>query len=291
MNRQVTLPDGTVLSASITGVGEPMVLCHGGPGLWDYLGSLAELVDDRLQVIRYDQRGCGLSSGADGPYTVGQFVDDLDGLRVALCLDSWWVAGHSWGAQLALRYAVAHPETTRGVIYIGGTGIGAGYRDPHKAESRRRLGSHLPRWEELDGKERSPEEEHELCVLQWATDYSPSVDGAAHAEGLWATKQPGVQINYRCNREVWQDNFGDDDELLARLAVSSTPLHVVHGADDPRPVAATDSLVEANPRFGRTVVAGAGHAPWVERAQVVRDVILGFVAASEEPRRAGAMPN
>lgn len=54
------------------------MLCHGGPGLWDYLAPLAALLDDSVRVVRYDQRGCGRSSGADGPFTVEQFVALLD---------------------------------------------------------------------------------------------------------------------------------------------------------------------------------------------------------------------
>jgi proline iminopeptidase len=120
--RAVT-PDGTALWLARTGSGPPLVLCHGGPGLWDYLEPLARLVDDVLFVHRYDQRGCGRSAG-DGPYTVTQFLADLDWVRHAAGQASWWVGGHSWGAELALRYALAYPGRTRGVVYIGSTGIG-----------------------------------------------------------------------------------------------------------------------------------------------------------------------
>ncbi|MFF4359796.1 alpha/beta fold hydrolase [Streptomyces sp. NPDC001604] len=32
--------------------------------------------------------------------------------------------GHSWGAQLALSYALAHPERVSLLVYVSGTGIG-----------------------------------------------------------------------------------------------------------------------------------------------------------------------
>jgi pimeloyl-ACP methyl ester carboxylesterase len=36
-------------------------------------------------------------------------VADLEVLREALGHATWWVGGHSWGAELALRYALAYP--------------------------------------------------------------------------------------------------------------------------------------------------------------------------------------
>ena len=117
------MPDGAMLRLTTAGSGHPLVLCHGGPGLWDYLDPLAGLLDDMSLVHRYDQRGCGESTG-DGPFTVAQFVADLEMLREALGHATWWVGGHSWGAELALRYALAYPGRDRGVIYVCGTGIG-----------------------------------------------------------------------------------------------------------------------------------------------------------------------
>lgn len=82
--QRVRLRDGTEIRAAVSGTGPPAVLLHGGPGLWDYLGSLADLLTDAFTVIRFDQRGCGRSSPYDGPFTIEQAVDDLDRVRAAL---------------------------------------------------------------------------------------------------------------------------------------------------------------------------------------------------------------
>ena len=34
--------DGCELWTDVSGSGPPLVLCHGGPGLWDMFGELAE---------------------------------------------------------------------------------------------------------------------------------------------------------------------------------------------------------------------------------------------------------
>jgi proline iminopeptidase len=38
------------------------------------------------------------------------------------------VAGHSWGATLALHYALVHPRHVQGILYLSGTGIDPAWR-------------------------------------------------------------------------------------------------------------------------------------------------------------------
>lgn len=50
----VRLADGAALWTTVSGIGPPVVCCHGGPGLWDYLEPLASLIDDVFTVVRSD---------------------------------------------------------------------------------------------------------------------------------------------------------------------------------------------------------------------------------------------
>ncbi len=61
--------DGVELWIEQTGgdPGAPLVLCHGGPGMWDNLGPLAALLDRDRPVIRWDQRAPGQAPGLDTP--------------------------------------------------------------------------------------------------------------------------------------------------------------------------------------------------------------------------------
>ncbi|MFD8807678.1 alpha/beta fold hydrolase [Streptomyces sp. NPDC059597] len=144
----VRTDDGIRLWAVRTaGPGDPLVLCHGGPGLWDMFGDVAELLAGALPVIRWDQRGCGRSEPCDGPWTTARFVADLDAVRRHFGLERMALLGHSWGAQLALSYALARPERVSTLIYVSGTGIGPD-RDWHpayRAAFLARLGDHPER--------------------------------------------------------------------------------------------------------------------------------------------------
>ncbi len=102
-----------------TSAGAPLVLCSGGPGCCDYLAPVASLVEACAEVIRFDARGCGRSTHA-ATYNVETCVEDLEIVRRHYGIERWIVAGHSWGADLALIYALHYPEQVRGIICLAG---------------------------------------------------------------------------------------------------------------------------------------------------------------------------
>jgi len=120
----VTTPDGVRLWTTVQGNGLLTVLVsNGGPGCCDYLAPLAALWEGepRLRVVRWEQRGCGRSGGdPEGPFTLAQTVDDLEAIRAFYGGERWVVAGHSWGADLALIYALAHPGRALGLVCLAG---------------------------------------------------------------------------------------------------------------------------------------------------------------------------
>lgn len=89
----------------VFGKGEPIIVVHGGPGLsQDYLlPQMAKLAQTNL-VIFYDQRGCGLSTGAinEDSIQIKTFVDDLEAIRKSFGYKKVTVLGHSWGGFLAM---------------------------------------------------------------------------------------------------------------------------------------------------------------------------------------------
>jgi proline iminopeptidase len=194
----VAMSDGCPLWTQATGSGRPVVLCHGGPGLWDYLAPLARLAGPGYRVHRYDQRGCG-RSGAKGPWTLDQFISDLDGLRAHFGYQRWIVGGHSFGADLALRYALRYPHRVTGLVYICGTGLEWNlHNSAHKAAARsRRSQREHDRLAALTGHRRGPGEEREYLTLTWAADYADHSLGLAAATEMASV---GVPVNYQLSQ-------------------------------------------------------------------------------------------
>jgi proline iminopeptidase len=80
------------------------------------------MVEDLARVYRFDPRGCGRSSPVP-PYDVPTLLADLEALRTTLGHEHWVVAGHSFGADLALAYALEYRDRVRALVYVSGTGV------------------------------------------------------------------------------------------------------------------------------------------------------------------------
>src|ERR1041385_952951 len=101
------------------GRGHPIIILHGGPGFGHtYLRSELDGLADVYRLIYYDQRGRGRSAERVLPddVTLMSDVDDIDIVRQHFHLQSAALLGHSWGAVLALEYALRHPERVSQMI-------------------------------------------------------------------------------------------------------------------------------------------------------------------------------
>ena len=98
--------------------GIPAVFLHGGPGSGCNPSQHALFDPTRHRAVFVDQRGSGrsLPHGARHANTTADLVADLERVRLHLGIDRWLVVGGSWGATLALAYAIAHPDRVTGIV-------------------------------------------------------------------------------------------------------------------------------------------------------------------------------
>ena len=94
---------------------EILVIVHGGPGIPSSYLSPLDTLSSNLTIRRYDQLGCGSS----GPLTdlslmtVSRSVEELKSVasgRPAHLL------GHSWGAVVAVEFALQYPDLVKSLI-------------------------------------------------------------------------------------------------------------------------------------------------------------------------------
>jgi pimeloyl-ACP methyl ester carboxylesterase/DNA-binding winged helix-turn-helix (wHTH) protein len=120
-----TTGDGTRLAYAISGGGPPLVkaanwLSHLGydweSPVWRHW--LAEL-SDRFRLVRYDERGCGLSDWDVKRFSFEDWVDDLEAVVDAAGLDRFPLLGISQGGPVAIAYAVRHPERVTHLVLFG----------------------------------------------------------------------------------------------------------------------------------------------------------------------------
>lgn len=118
-------PDGVRVAYAVSGCGPPLVkaanwLTHldlewTSPIWAHWLDGLAR----RHTLVRYDERGCGLSDWDIGEFRFDDWVDDLELVVDGVGLDRFPLLGISQGGAVAIAYAVRHPERVSRLVLAG----------------------------------------------------------------------------------------------------------------------------------------------------------------------------
>ena len=101
--------------------GIPIIYLHGGPG--DHITPRHRRWYDpkAYHIILWDQRGTGQSRPLNHTErnTSKLLISDMEKIRKYVGVETWMVAGGSWGSSLAMMYAQAHPERVRALLLRG----------------------------------------------------------------------------------------------------------------------------------------------------------------------------
>jgi len=101
--------------------GVAVLVVHGGPG-GGCSPSMRRFFDpDAYRIILFDQRGCGRSRphASVEANTTWHLVADMQAIHAELGLEKVILFGGSWGATLALIYAISHPEAVSRLVLRG----------------------------------------------------------------------------------------------------------------------------------------------------------------------------
>ena len=243
-----------------------MLVMHGGPGA-DHRYLLPQMLHlaQANEVFFFDQRGGGKSRVTDNaPITWQTHVEDMVSVIRELELEPLTLIGYSFGGLLSLLYALeAHgnpalPQPRR-MVLIDPAPVNRAWRSEFEAEFSRRQKSDAV--EQLRAqlnasglRDRDPE-----AYKQRA--FEVSVAGY-FADPNDARELTPFRVISRVQQSVW-DSLGNYD-LLPRLSAIEYPTLIVHGRDDPIPVA---SSVEAAKKVGAELILldDCGHVPYVEQ--------------------------
>lgn len=102
-----------------TGTGEPLVLLHGNGEDSSYFVHQTAFFSPRRRVLAVDTRGHGKSPRGSAPFTIQQFAEDLLAFLDGQGIERTDLLGFSDGANIALVFALRHPERVRRLILNG----------------------------------------------------------------------------------------------------------------------------------------------------------------------------
>jgi pimeloyl-ACP methyl ester carboxylesterase/DNA-binding winged helix-turn-helix (wHTH) protein len=123
--RYCTSPDGVRIAYASTGSGPPLVkaanwLTHldleWDSPIWAHW---IDALSAHHRLIRYDERGCGMSDWDVSDISLDAWVEDLELVVDSVGLERFPLLGLSQGGAVALAYAVRHPERVSRVVLVG----------------------------------------------------------------------------------------------------------------------------------------------------------------------------
>ena len=265
----------------------PILLLHGGPAAsHEYLLPQMLALAEEHRLVTYDQRGGGRSRHDDDRAVIGwrDQVEDVARVAAELRVSPLTIVGYSWGGLLAMLYAVeasagrVEPAPSR-LALIDPAPITRPARQLFEQEfARRQAGPEVAALRaELQAsglRERDPDayrqRAFEISVAGYFAD-------PARAHDLTPFRVTG-----RVQQSIWQ-SLGDYD-LRDSLQAVRVPTLVVHGRQDPIPLASSEEAARA---LGTTcvVIEGSGHVPYVEQPAQLFPLLRAFL------RDTGSLPS
>lgn len=140
-----TASDGVRIAYASAGQGVPLVKAANWLNHLEYdwhspiWSHLLHALAAECQLIRYDERGNGLSDWDVDDISFEAFVRDLETVVDAAGLERFSLFGISQGAAVSIAYAVRHPERVERLILYGGFARGRTRRNPEQAETLQAL--------------------------------------------------------------------------------------------------------------------------------------------------------
>ena len=280
---------GALLYTREVGAGGAIVVLHGGPD-FDQAYLLPELDDlaDSHRLIYYDQRGRGKSAeGVDPAHvTLASDVGDLERLRQHLELGTPVLLGHSWGAVLALEYALRHPTRVSHLVLMNPAPVSGRDLATMRSSYRAGLGGDMARQAEIIRSDAYRRGDPAAVAARYRTHFQAALSSPEHYEKLMlrmtdAFRSQGAAgilkaraVEDQLMRDTWERA---DYNLLPSLADLRVPALIVTGENDSIPVEVSRHIADALPRSTLIVLEGCGHFAYLERPAAVRGALNDFL--------------
>jgi pimeloyl-ACP methyl ester carboxylesterase/DNA-binding winged helix-turn-helix (wHTH) protein len=136
--RFCTASDGVRIAYSAVGSGPPLVKAANWLNHLEYdwhspiWSHLLHALASEYHLVRYDERGNGLSDRVVGDISFEAFVRDLECVAEASGLERFPLLGISQGCAVSIAYAVRHPERVTSLVLLGGYARGRKKRGSQK---------------------------------------------------------------------------------------------------------------------------------------------------------------
>ena len=278
------LINGTQLYCKSIGTGIPLVILHGGPGLdHSYFLPQMEKLADTYELIFFDQRGCGKSSARldSAAMTLDALVEDIDRVRDAYNLNTMNLMGHSWGALLAMFYAIKHGDRLNSLILVNSTPPtselrSAAFKIIEQRTSREDSLAQAALVRTPEFKRRDPAAMQKYFRLLFRGTFR----NHSMADELTLTFGPDYGARSRLMQYLAKDPQLQSYDLLGRLATITCPVLIVGSDFDLSPPGANEAIHSHIEGSRYVLMKNCGHFPFIEAPAQFFPLIRDFLGRS-----------
>jgi len=280
--------DNTSLYVRVVGKGQPVIVLHGGPDFdHSYLLPDLDRLSDQFRLIYYDQRGRGKSADHVNPNDVTLMSDlnDLDRVRQHFGLNSVALLGHSWGAVLALEYALRHPTRVSHIILMNPAPVSAVDLAAFRKIYVEKLGADMDRQQTIKASSAYQAGDPDAVIARYRIHFKPSLARAEDYEKLMVRMQAAFRsqgsegivkaraVEDRLMLDTWQVPGYD---LTPKIRSLRIPTLVIAGDHDFFPIEVAAHISEAIPNAQLVTMKNCGHFAYLECPGDVRKAFVGF---------------
>lgn len=217
------------------------------------------------QVIRFDQRGSGLSDWTVEDISFDAWVRDLEAVIEAAGLKQFTLLGISQGAAVAIEYASRHPERVSGLVLYGSF-----------ARGRARRGASLEEVEAAitltrEGWGRNNAAYRRMFTVQFMPE-------ATQEQMQWFDELQRISTSSRNAAQI--QRVSSQVDILDRLPSVAAPALVLHAANDERtPVDLGRQVASLMPNARFVTVPSRNHLLLAEEPawQMLLDEVRAFL--------------
>lgn len=269
-----TLP-GASIRYELSGHGDPTVLIHGSLVDRTSWEMVRPGLSQSLEVLTYDRRGHGESTGSTRSHPVRDDAEDLAQLLEQIDLYPAHLIAHSYGGAVALCLATERPEMVRSLALHEPPFVGLLEDDPATAPEAERLRAGTDAILAL------------VRAGQSGAAARSIVNAFSVEDGAWDRLRPEVQQGLLRNVDRWAEELGDpestrpDRGALAELLI---PVLLTTGERSPPFVRRITTLLAERLRNSTfRTLPRVGHVPHLSDPDQFIALVHGFLVERNVP--------
>lgn len=233
---------------------------------------------DLFRVLLFDARGSG-KSGDNPPFTHDQWVADVDALREWAGVETFVMAGGSYGGFIAMEYVVRHPDRVMALV-LRDTSPDHEHNDMaiKNARESERVDVDEDRLMRMTEGRIHDNEDFRTSWREILPLYDFDFDPAELEQRV-----DSVDYHYATHNAAFSENLHHYD-LKPRLGEITCPTLVTVGRTDwITPVACSERIAELIPNAKLVVFEKSGHSPPSDEPELFQSTVRDFLMTHALP--------